>query len=121
MTRPSAPDCEQRLADFESADFNELRPGQRLVLAKYAAEHLETPDLAIEMPTGEGKTLLALLIADYALDQGQSVAYLTAHGSSPSVSRRRPTSSGSKWCGSRPGTTAGRSWTIITRRRPSVS
>ena len=29
------------------------------------------------MPTGEGKTLLALLIADYALDRGRSVAYLT--------------------------------------------
>ena len=29
------------------------------------------------MPTGEGKTLVALLIADYALDEGYSVAYLT--------------------------------------------
>ena len=29
------------------------------------------------MPTGEGKTLLALLIADWALEQGRSVAYLT--------------------------------------------
>jgi hypothetical protein len=29
------------------------------------------------MPTGEGKTLVALLIADWSLDQGRSVAYLT--------------------------------------------
>ncbi len=77
MTRPPAPDFEQRLAAFQSDTFRELRPGQHLVLSKYATEHLDASDLAIEMPTGEGKTLLALLIADYALDQGRSVAYLT--------------------------------------------
>ena len=71
------PDFDERLAAFQSATFRELRPGQRQVLAAYSARHLMTPDLAIEMPTGEGKTLLALLIADYALDQGRSVAYLT--------------------------------------------
>lgn len=73
----AGPDFDERLAAFQSATFKRLRPGQRLVLAAYSARHLLTPDLAIEMPTGEGKTLLALLIADYALDQGRSVAYLT--------------------------------------------
>jgi replicative superfamily II helicase len=68
MTRSSAPDFERRLAAFESTTFEELRPGQKLVLSKYATEHLDNSDLAIEMLTGEGKTLLALLIADYALD-----------------------------------------------------
>lgn len=72
----AGPDFDERLAAFQSATFRELRPGQRLVLQAYSARHLTTPDLAIEMPTGEGKTLLALLIADYALDQGRSVAYL---------------------------------------------
>ncbi|WP_405472643.1 DEAD/DEAH box helicase [Paenarthrobacter ilicis] len=56
--------------------FEELRPGQKLVLDEYMTSHIETQDLAIEMPTGEGKTLVALLIADYALDRGWSVAYL---------------------------------------------
>ena len=51
--------------------------GQRLVLEEYSTSHLQTPDLGIEMATGEGKTLVALLIADYALDNRQSVAYLT--------------------------------------------
>ena len=73
----AGPDFDERLADFQSAKFRELRPGQRQVLAAYSARHLAASDLAIEMPTGEGKTLLALLIADYALDQGRSVAYLT--------------------------------------------
>lgn len=70
-------DFEQRLQAFASADFQQLRPGQKLVLDAYAADHLDTTDLAIEMPTGDGKTLLALLIADWALDQRRSVAYLT--------------------------------------------
>jgi hypothetical protein len=74
---PAAPDFAERLATFASEDFTELRPGQKLVLDAYAAGHLQTADLAIEMPTGDGKTLLALLIGDWALDQGWSVAYLT--------------------------------------------
>lgn len=73
----AAPDFDERLAGFQSTTFKRLRPGQRQVLATYSGRHLTTSDLAIEMPTGEGKTLLALLIADYALDQGRSVAYLT--------------------------------------------
>ncbi|OZD06448.1 hypothetical protein CH275_09500 [Rhodococcus sp. 06-235-1A] len=72
----TVPDFANRLTALRSARFTELRPGQSQVLSAYAAEHLATPDLAIEMATGEGKTLLALLIADYALDQGRTVAYL---------------------------------------------
>jgi hypothetical protein len=71
------PDFDQRLAAFGSSAFSALRPGQQSVLLEYAASHLATPDVGIEMPTGEGKTLLALLIADWALEQGRSVAYLT--------------------------------------------
>lgn len=71
------PDFEQRLADFQSSTFVKLRQSQKLVLEEYAATHRLTKDLAIEMPTGEGKTLMALLIADWALEQGHSVAYLT--------------------------------------------
>lgn len=72
----TVPDFANRLVALGSARFTELRPGQSQVLSAYAAEHLATPDLAIEMATGEGKTLVALLIADYALDQGWTVAYL---------------------------------------------
>jgi hypothetical protein len=77
VAHPEVPDFDQRLSECQSTRFAALRPGQRQVLASYAEHHLDTRDLAIEMPTGEGKTLLALLIADYALDQGRSVAYLT--------------------------------------------
>lgn len=70
-------DFAERLLRFRSANFPSLRRSQERVLQEYADNHLETDDLAIEMPTGEGKTLVALLIADHALDDRRSVAYLT--------------------------------------------
>lgn len=46
---------DERLAAFESPTFTGLWPGQQQDLAAYAQHHLDTTDLAIEMPTGEGK------------------------------------------------------------------
>jgi hypothetical protein len=46
------------------------------LLRAYAADHLKTPDLALELPTGTGKTLPGLLIADWIrLVRGSRVAY----------------------------------------------
>jgi hypothetical protein len=70
-------DFEGRLQAFGSSTFPSLRDAQRHVLAAYGESHLDTADLAIELSTGLGKTLIALLLADFALDQGKSVAYLT--------------------------------------------
>jgi superfamily II DNA or RNA helicase len=70
-------DFESRLIEFGSSTYPSLRDAQRHVLNAYGESHLDTPDLAIQLSTGLGKTLIALLIADYALDQGKSVAYLT--------------------------------------------
>lgn len=69
-------DFAERLKSFESARYDKLRPGQQQVLARYL-EHIDDPDIAIELPTGYGKTLVGLLIADSALERGLSVAYLT--------------------------------------------
>lgn len=77
MRELTTDDFEARLASFSSTRFKALRASQKQVLTAYAADHRDTADLAIEMPTGEGKTLVALLIADYALENGRSVAYLT--------------------------------------------
>ena len=68
---------EDRLARFGSEVYQELREAQAHVLHEYAEHHRDTPDVAIELPTGLGKTLVAFLIADEALDRGRSVAYLT--------------------------------------------
>jgi hypothetical protein len=54
-----------------------LRPAQAHVLDRFSEKHTGTSDVGIELPTGEGKTLIGLLIADWALDEGISVAYLT--------------------------------------------
>jgi hypothetical protein len=72
-----APDFADRLAGFSSEVYRKLHPAQAHVLDLYSREHTGTADVAIELPTGEGKTLIALLIGDWALDQGLSVAYLT--------------------------------------------
>ncbi|AYF78467.1 hypothetical protein D7D52_36780 [Nocardia yunnanensis] len=69
-----------RLAGLSSKRFSTLRPAQAHVLERFAElDHDATPDIAVELPTGEGKTLMALLIADWALDNGMSVAYLTGN------------------------------------------
>ncbi|MDO8847292.1 MAG: DEAD/DEAH box helicase [Coriobacteriia bacterium] len=39
---------------------------QEKMLDDYYANHLETPDVALELPTGSGKTLVGLLAAEYA-------------------------------------------------------
>ena len=77
MSETETPDFEDRLRSFAAPAFPSVRDSQRLVLASYARDHVGTADLGIEMPTGEGKTLVALLIADWFLEQGRSVAYLT--------------------------------------------
>lgn len=45
------------------------------VLRSYAVDHQQTPDLAIELPTGTGKTLPGLLIADWVRRDGERVAF----------------------------------------------
>ncbi|HEX2895993.1 MAG TPA: DEAD/DEAH box helicase [Marmoricola sp.] len=47
------------------------------VLRTYATEHATTPDLAIELPTGTGKTLPGLIIADWVRRGGERVAFAT--------------------------------------------
>ena len=70
-------DFEARLGALNSSEYISLRAAQAHVLSTYAARHQDTPDVAIELPTGVGKTLIALLLADHALDRGWRVAYLT--------------------------------------------
>lgn len=78
MTIP-APDFERLLSGQSSARFARLRPAQEAVLASYAADHLDTSDLAIELPTGAGKRLVALLIGEAWRREGRTVAVLTGN------------------------------------------
>jgi hypothetical protein len=71
-------DFDARLVSFRSARYHNLRPSQQLALRGYVA-HRSARDIAAELPTGYGKTLVALLVADLALEEGSTVAYLTGN------------------------------------------
>ena len=49
------------------------------MLAEYAANFAAKRDVAVELPTGAGKTLIALLIAGAWLEAGKTVAILSAN------------------------------------------
>ncbi|MFC1968094.1 helicase C-terminal domain-containing protein [Chloroflexota bacterium] len=71
------------LDELNSAEYPNLRPMQRDVLQSYAAlltdngNQLSQSDVAIEMPAGTGKTLVALLVAEKHRRLGRPVAILT--------------------------------------------
>jgi hypothetical protein len=68
---------DERLASFSAASLPTLRPAQRSALEAFDRQRTTQSDIGIELPTGAGKTLIALLIADQALEEGRTVAYLT--------------------------------------------
>jgi hypothetical protein len=75
----AVPDYGQFLESFGSTKFRALWPVQSQVLAAYQAQHVSTPDIAIDLPTGSGKSLIALLIAEAWRRDGKKVAILSAN------------------------------------------
>jgi superfamily II DNA or RNA helicase len=73
------PDFDALLASFSSEKFKGLRDAQTTVLTRYAERHLDTPDIAIELPTSAGKSLIALLIGEAWRKEGRTVALLTGN------------------------------------------
>lgn len=67
------------LEGFNSTKFSELWPAQKHVLEKYSSECVNVKDLAIELPTGAGKTLIALLVSEAWRQDGKKVAILSAN------------------------------------------
>jgi len=71
------------LGELGSPKYAALRPMQNEVLESYATllgtqgREIAEADVAIEMPAGTGKTLVALLIAEHHRHIGRSVAILT--------------------------------------------
>lgn len=56
------PDFEARLRNLASAKYKGLRPAQAHILGAYADAHTDSPDLAIELPTGVGKDRETLIL-----------------------------------------------------------
>jgi len=79
FTPPNVPkDYAQFLSGFKSKKFSSLWPAQADVLVSYS-KYIAQTDLGIELPTGAGKTLIALLIAEIWRAAGRKVAILSAN------------------------------------------
>lgn len=76
---PGSLNYDDLLAGFASATFPELRPAQRAVLSAYARGFTEKTDVGIELPTGAGKSLIALLLAEAWRREGKRAVVLTAN------------------------------------------
>ncbi len=69
----------QFFTSFTSNKFQTLRPAQTSTLDYYATSFTSSPDVAVELPTGAGKTLIALLIAESWRQESKKVAILSAN------------------------------------------
>ena len=76
---PGAIDYDALLEEFGSTQFPDFRPAQSVTLRVYASEYTEASDIAIELPTGAGKSLIALLIAEVWRRDGNKAAILTGN------------------------------------------
>lgn len=72
-------DYELFLSSFNSGKFKALWPAQQHTLQQYNDTYRSTSSLAVELPTGGGKTPIALLIAEAWRRNGKKVAILSAN------------------------------------------
>lgn len=62
----SAPESPEKLfLELPRRKVPSVLPHQRDILNKYVAEAVDVPDVALELPTGSGKTLVGLLLAEW--------------------------------------------------------
>ncbi len=76
---PGNVDYAALLTEFGSATYKKLLPAQEPVLAAYAERHTSERDVAVELPTGAGKSLIALLIAEAWRQEGHSAVILSGN------------------------------------------
>jgi hypothetical protein len=74
----SAPDSpDELLRDLPRRKIPDVLPHQREMMKSYAENALEEADVALQLPTGSGKTLVGLLIAEWRRRKNQErVVYL---------------------------------------------
>ena len=76
-SKPSDPEGLFRSLSQRSPHVQHLWAHQADVLRSWHAHHVDTTDLALELPTGTGKTLIGLLIGDFVRQtREERVAYL---------------------------------------------
>ena len=76
-SKPSDPESLFRGLSRRAPQIQHLWAHQADVLRTWYSNHIDTPDLALELPTGTGKTLIGLLIGDFVRQsRDYRVAYL---------------------------------------------
>lgn len=76
-------DPESLFRDLRKKTVPGLLSHQADLLRSYLAVHTKHSDIALQLPTGSGKTLVGLLIAEWRrLKYGERVVYLYPHVSS---------------------------------------
>lgn len=74
---PSDPESLFRTLNQRSPHIQHLWAHQADVLRSWYSQHINSPDIAMELPTGTGKTLIGLLIGEFVRqNRGERVAYL---------------------------------------------
>jgi len=74
---PKSPVHLFELLTSRSSDVKYLWAHQQAILDSYASGYVSTPDVALELPTGSGKTLVGMLVAEYRRRAlGERVAFL---------------------------------------------
>jgi hypothetical protein len=76
---PISQDYAEFLSQFHSDKFRTLWPAQFYVLNAYSDTFASRPDVAIELPTGAGKTLIALLVSEAWRQGTKKVTILSAN------------------------------------------
>lgn len=72
---PDSPD--KLFLDLPRRRIPDVLPHQREIMRLYATEALDKPDVALQLPTGSGKTLVGLLIAEWRRRKNQErIVYL---------------------------------------------
>lgn len=91
---PEGIDFAAFLSQLGSAQFTRLRPAQASALSAYTRLQSSDADIAIELPTGAGKSLIALLIGEACRRSGNRVAILTGNKTLARQMEREATSLG---------------------------
>ena len=76
---PGNVDYAELLTDFGSATYEKLLPAQEAVLAAYVECQTDKSDVGVELPTGAGKSLIALLIAEAWRQEGRNAVILSGN------------------------------------------
>jgi Rad3-related DNA helicase len=72
---PPSPDLLFR--DLTRRKFPDVLPHQQSMMQRYASDAIDKPDVALQLPTGSGKTLVGLLIAEWRRRKNnEKVVYL---------------------------------------------